>query len=232
MLWKLYEQETVALFKKIIKPGMTIVDVGAHIGYFTRIFSRLADKNGIVYALEADPENFRLLKKNTARFKNVRLFQLAVSDRAGETNFYRSEKSGCHSIINLPQNKEIIMVPTANLDNLLMDTKNAQKIDLIKMDIEGGEMTALKGMVKILNSNPNIALVIEFNPECLKMANITPTDFIKTLSNFKFKIFSVQPNGLNAINPQETAPEKYLSTGAAFVNLFCIRNNNPRCHLN
>lgn len=225
MLWELYEPETVALFKKIIKPDMTVVDVGAHIGYFTRIFSRLAGKNGIVYAFEADPENFSLLQKNTAHLKNVRIFKTAVTDKKGEISFYRSEKTGCHSAIPHPeQQKEIIIVPSSDLDNLLLNQGETQKIDLIKVDIEGGEMAALVGMLEILNTNQNIALIIEFNPGCLKMTNTTPADFIKTLSNLKFKIFAVQANGLVEVSPQEKSPEKYLLPGATFVNLYCSRN--------
>ena len=99
MLCDIYEKETTALFKKIITPGMTIIDIGAHIGYFTRIFSKYAGSKGRVYAFEADPENFILLQKNTKHLKNIELFKTAISDKAGKIDFYHSNKSGCNSII-------------------------------------------------------------------------------------------------------------------------------------
>ena len=65
MLFHNYEKETTELFKKIIKPGMTVIDIGAHIGYFTRLFSKLVGEKGKVFAFEADPINFSFLKRNT-----------------------------------------------------------------------------------------------------------------------------------------------------------------------
>ncbi len=60
MLFNLYEKETATIFKKIVKSGMTVVDAGAHIGYYTRLFSKLVGPTGKVYAFEADPENYQL----------------------------------------------------------------------------------------------------------------------------------------------------------------------------
>ena len=88
MLWGLYEKETYDLFQTVIKPDMVIIDIGAHIGYFTRRFAKLAGKTGRVLAFEADRENFELLKKNTSRLKNTRLFPLAISDHSGSIDFY------------------------------------------------------------------------------------------------------------------------------------------------
>lgn len=224
MLFGKYEPETFRLFQKIVKPGMVVVDIGAHIGYFTRLFAKLTGTDGVIYALEADPENFSLLQKNTAHLKNVRALKIAAIDKKGEISFYRSEKTGCHSTIpNAEQQKEVITVTATDLDSLLLTEIGASKIDLIKMDIEGGEMAALRGMTKIITLNPKIALVIEFNPGCLKMAKIIPTDFIQTLRDFGFQIFSIQTKNLIEIEPQENSPEKYLLPGATFVNLYCVK---------
>lgn len=226
MLWGKYEPETYKLFKHIVKSGMVVIDIGTHIGYFTRLFSKLTKQGGLVYALEADPENFSLLQKNTAHLKNVCAIKIAVTDKKGEINFYRSEKTGCHSTIpNTEQQKEVITVLATDLDSLLLDTEQISKIDLIKMDIEGGEMAALRGMKKIIGANPEIALVVEFNPGCLKMAKVIPTDFIKTLRDLGFKIFSIQSKDLIEIGPQENFPEKYLLPGATFVNLYCVKGS-------
>lgn len=224
MLWGIYEPETYLFFKKIIKPGMTVVDIGAHIGYFTRLFSRLAGRSGFVYALEADPENFSLLKKNTKHIKNVALFPVAVSNKTGSINFYRSEKTGCHSTIqDTAQHKETITVPSSDMDSLL-DKRQIQKVDVIKMDIEGGELNALKGMQKILNSNQSLSLVIEFNPGCLKQAGTSTREFIAYLSDLGFYIYAIHQAALIPITASEPNPEKYLLTDATFVNLYCSKN--------
>lgn len=202
---------------------MTVIDIGAHIGYFTRLFSRLAGSGGFVYALEADPENFSLLKKNTKRLKNVVLLPVAVSDKTGSINFYRSEKTGCHSTIkDTAQHKETITVTSSDLDRIL-DERAVQKVDVIKMDIEGGELNALKGMQKTLNKNHGLSLVIEFNPGCLKQATVTPRAFITYLSDLGFYIYAIHQDALIPITAAEPEPEKYLLPGATFVNLYCSK---------
>lgn len=224
MLWGKYEPETYSFFEKLIKPNMIIVDIGAHIGYFTRLFSRLTGRKGFVYALEADPENFSLLKKNTKHLKNVALLPIAVSNKTASINFYRSEKTGCHSTIqDLSQHKETITVPSSDLDSLLLNKDRTQKVDIIKMDIEGGELNALKGMQKILRANPNISLVIEFNPGCLKQAAVAPREFITYLSSLGFYTYAIHQNALIPITTREPEPEKYLLSGATFVNLYCSK---------
>src|SRR4051812_32772734 len=91
--WKLealmgqYEPETTRLFKKVLKPGMTFVDVGAHIGYFSRLAAKLVGEKGTVRAFEPVVENFPLLKSNLAMFPNAKIFQEALSDHAGTISF-------------------------------------------------------------------------------------------------------------------------------------------------
>jgi len=226
MLFGKYEPETYSFFKKIIKPGMIIVDIGAHIGYFTRLFSQLTGHIGFVYALEADMENFSLLKKNTEHLKNVELLQLAVSNKTGSINFYRSEKTGCHSTIeDAAQHKETITVASSDLDSILNKIQ-AGKVDVIKMDIEGGELNALKGMQKTLNANRDLSLIIEFNPGCLKQATVATREFIRYLSGLGFYIYAIHQDTLIHITVDEQEPEKYLLPGATFVNLYCSKEPN------
>jgi FkbM family methyltransferase len=226
MLWGKYEPETYSFFKKIIKPGMIIVDIGAHIGYFTRLFSRLAGRDGFVYALEADPENFSLLKKNTLHLKNAMLLPLAVSNQTGSINFYRSEKTGCHSTIeDRAQHKETITVASSDLDSILSN-RQTEKVDVIKIDIEGGELNALKGMQKTLSTNRGLSLVIEFNPGCLKQAAVAPREFIRYISGLGFYIYAIHQDALILITAAEMEPEKYLLRGATFVNLYCTKTPN------
>lgn len=90
MLLGCYEQGTTALCKKILRPGMTVVDVGAHIGYYTRLFARLVGPHGKVYAFEPHPDNFAILQRNVRKFKNVVPVQAAVLDKEGEISLYES----------------------------------------------------------------------------------------------------------------------------------------------
>lgn len=229
LLNDLYEKETMALVKKIIKPGMTIVDIGAHIGYFTRAFSKLTGPSGAVHAFEADPENFKLLEKNTDFMPNVRRYPLAISDHAGTIDFYHcEEKAGCHSALsNLPLNYKMkkINVEAVDLDTALQKA-GANRVDFIKIDIEGGETAALKGMKKTLEQK-SVALLIEFAPAWIVAAGSTPQNFLSELTSFGFTIFAIMDKGLVKLNPQDDSYLKLLpKTETAFnefLNLYCVK---------
>lgn len=226
--WKLdmlrgrYEKSTTELFKKIIKPGMIIVDIGAHVGYFTRLFSRLTKSSGHVYAFEADPSNFALLKKNTEHCKNITIYKLAISDHVGNINFFHSElKTGCHSTIPSSLRQTKLTVSASTLDEMVKK-ENINRVDIIKMDIEGGEVAALRGMSNIITANPALQLITEFNPECFVEANIEPLAFLRQLAESGFKIYMIRPSGqLELINTNQSEAE--IMQGLKFVNIFCSK---------
>lgn len=231
-LWELYEKETVVVFKKTIKPGMVVVDIGAHIGYFTRMFSKLVGTTGIVYAYEADPENFSFLQKNTKHLSNVKIFPLAITDTQGTIDFYHyPDKAGCHSILsNVPLDfrKEKISVPCEDLDSLITKQK-IDRVDYIKMDIEGGETAALRGMKKLLENPLPITLVIEFAPAWIHAAGNSPLTFLQNLTARGFKIFAIKDSArLISIIPdteksfQELLP-KTPTPFNEFINIYCVR---------
>ncbi|MDO8619760.1 MAG: FkbM family methyltransferase [bacterium] len=226
MLTGRYEPDSVAVFKSLIKPGMTVVDVGAHIGYFTRLFSGLAGGTGRVLALEADPFIFTLLKKNISRKGNVVARQIAVSDQSGAIDFYHSdEKSGCGSVVeNLPATfrKTKLTVPAGSLDTLLQE-QGITRVDFIKMDIEGGEPRALSGMRKTLEENPAIILVTEFAPEWLRAGGMEPLRFLETLKGFGFSLYAIIDGSLLPFNPK-TEEEMRAGMPSYFMNICCKRD--------
>lgn len=225
LFWR-YEKETTDLFKKIVRPGMVVVDIGAHIGYYSRIFSRLVGKEGVVYAFEADPENFELLERNTKHLYGVKRYPIAISDRPGTVSFYHCEgKSGLHSLVaNIPPgNVSIrkISVPTSDLDSIL-SKEGVKKVDLIKMDIEGWESTALEGMLEILKNNRPIQLVFEFAPSWLSAAGTMPAKFLEKIASLGFNIFVVTPDGLQDFYTHKTSDLKNLPWDY-FINIYCRR---------
>ena len=237
--WKLdmlrghYEKETASLFKKITEPGMVVVDVGAHVGYFTRIFSSLVGSRGLVLAFEADAENFGLLEKNTRHLGNVIRRPLAVSDRAGTIDFYHCpEKAGCHSTLpNVPVNYAMqkTSVEATSLDQWLAE-RNIKTVDVIKMDVEGGEYAALKGMRDTLARQTRVALITEFAPDWVRASGISPQDFLRTLASFGFQIFAILGDRMEMIDPENAASyERLIPTNDRsdsynkFINLYCVK---------
>lgn len=122
-LLEVYEIETTRFFKKNIKKGMLVVDVGANVGYFTRIFSSLVGSKGKVIAFEADRENFEVLKKNVAHLKNVEIFNVAIADKSGTIDFYHIPgATGTHSLVvaNGAQKRTVVC---ESLDTFFKDTR-------------------------------------------------------------------------------------------------------------
>lgn len=161
--WKLdylfgrYERGTTRFFKKTVQRGMTAADVGANLGYYTVLLSRLVGPTGEVYAFEADRENYAYLVKNVSHLKNVKTFNVAVSDNVGEVDFYHIQgATGTHSMLEVT-NAEKRTIPATSLDALHKD------FDVIKIDVEGAESLVFAGMKNVLAKRPYV--VFEYTPD-------------------------------------------------------------------
>ncbi len=225
MLRGRYEPETTQFFRSIITPGMTILDVGAHIGYFTRLFSACAGPTGRIYAIEADPGIQALLKHNIRTNANVTIVPVALSDRTGSIDFYESlDHTGFHSLIPSPQRTNRITVQTTTLDTLVSDL-HLKRIDLIKMDIEGAEPLALEGAVRLLQTNARLKIVLEFCPEHLHLSHVDPAAFIQGLQRKGFTISTIRPQGLEPFPTDDEAIRTYVDTISS-VNIFASREGH------
>lgn len=202
---------------------MVVVDIGAHVGYYTKLFAKLAGPTGRVYAFEADPENYQLLVKNTAPLKNVKIFPIALTDRVGPIDFYESViKSGCHSLVlgAMPDQRKI-SVPGSDLDSILAQSAVA-RVDIIKMDIEGGEPLAIKGMSGVLANNSALILVSELSSRRLKLSGVTPSAYLRSLAQFGFNLSLIKSAGLFPLNLSEEETDK-LFNALDPTNIFCSK---------
>lgn len=232
------------LFEKIIKSNMTVADVGANLGYFTITFSRCASK-GKVYAFEPDPVNFRLLQKtiHANKLKNVVAVNKAVSDKNGTTKlFICEEHSGDHRIFDSSEysgeKRSSIPIDTISLDSFF-ENNNEQNnenkseksienksesnvVDVIKMDIQGAEYMALKGMLNLLKQNKDLVLISEFSPLLIKQSGHEPKLFLEELESLGFKILYINSNRKRL----EKVPSEFLLNqwqGKRDINLLVSR---------
>jgi FkbM family methyltransferase len=158
-LWhfpELYEREERELFCSLIKPGCTVLDVGAHIGFYTL----LAAKRGArVFSVEADPRNAAMLRHHVeinGFSGQVTIFEMAATDHATEVLLYRhAYNQGESNIIEKG-------LPAGTVPGRALDSLGLPPIDICKMDIEGAELMALRGMERTLESSPNIKLMVEY----------------------------------------------------------------------
>ena len=149
-----YEPELVSLLKKTLKPGMTVFDLGANIGYFSVIAAALVKYNGQVHAFEPMPQNLVRLRKNLEPFHWAVAHPYAVGNVTGEVPIrYSDREAGWASIHeqHRPGNLQCnSVVSVIRLDDWLQ-TNSVNRIDFIKLDIEGSELDALLGARRMLS---------------------------------------------------------------------------------
>lgn len=144
-----YEAENYTLLKTKIKPGMHIIDIGAHLGLFSVACSKLAGSKGMILSFEPTPETYSILK-NTLRLnncKNVIPVQAAISNKEGKAIFYvgNTSANNSNSLVKNKAEKEITgsEVRLMTIDSAVLE----HKMDpyLIKIDAEGAELDVLRG---------------------------------------------------------------------------------------
>lgn len=205
------------LLARNLSPGSVVVDAGANIGIYSRFLSSCVGPAGIVHSFEPDPENFARLRTEVASLPNVRVNQLALSDRAGDSLLYISEELNVdhRAYPTEGETRRTVPIRSTTLDDYF---KPGERVDLIKMDLQGYELHALRGAKRVLQENPHMKLLLEFWPYGLKQAGAEWTDFVTTLERQGLVIRQFSKNGLRAFRVEavEERPEWY-------VNLFASR---------
>jgi FkbM family methyltransferase len=195
-----YEQETSSVLKTYVRPGMTVLDVGAHVGCHALLAARLVGSEGKVYAFEPSPDNFALLRKNVELngYKNVDLIPKAVAEKTGTVTFHLSPEGNDRNAIfkssRASGRGRSVEVQTVSLDDFL-EQKGWPKVDFIKIDVEGAEPLVLQGMTRLLKRSTQLALIAEFAPACIKDSGRNPGDFLSQVAGCGFQINVLQGAG-------------------------------------
>lgn len=223
--WKLemllykFEKETVSVFKQIVKPGMTVLDIGGHIGYYTRFFSKLVGSNGMVYVFEPTKINFSLLQSNTKQLNNVKLVNKAVGESNGQISFYQTfSNTGSHSLLEPGVKSEKILVDCVTLDQFILDN-NITNVDVIKIDVEGAEPLVLKGAEELIKKSKNIAIIMELIHDNLVKSGYTPETYFQYLQNLGLNIYSILDNGKIELFDIKNYNWADLARGKVYINL-------------
>lgn len=186
-----YEPGTGQLLRQFLRPGGIFVDVGANEGYFSVVGAKLVGPTGRVLAVEPQTrlqsvlhENFRLNQLN-----NVQLVQSAISDSARTAQFHlspdlNSGSSGLARATNyhVPTQE----VHTTTLAQLLKDAR-IERVDLMKMDIEGFEYEAILGSPDLLRSGAIRAIALELHHQAIKNRGLAPENIIELLKSCGYR---------------------------------------------
>lgn len=215
-----YENGEVRVFHELLRRGMTVLDLGANIGYFTLIAAKLVGPEGKVFAFEPEPANFSLLQRNVNinGYENVTLVQKAVSDKNGVEELYLCSDSWGHSLSSVNRGEDLISVPVTSLDQFFSEDI---AIDFIKMDIEGAEKKALQGMERILGKGDVKAMVIEFHFDELQSQGSSFEEIWHQTKSLGFEFYEMKDNGIAGVDFQQALSLADKIGGD--VNLLCLR---------
>lgn len=206
-----YEIQKSNWLKRVVRPDSVVVDVGANNGYFSLMAAAIV-VDGSVLACEPIRENCQLLERSIEvnGFGNVlRCEQVAVSDVEAEVPMYLSRYSGLHSMCenNNFRSGATRMIRTETLDDIAVRA-GIDRIDVLKIDVEGAELAVLRGAARILQQSPDCHIAVDIHPHL----NVYPRDVVDFLEEIGFTCRL--PNG------QEVADEN------EFKELFAYRGTS------
>ena len=188
------EPSLVKVATKILRPGDTVVDVGANVGFLTRAFASFVGKSGRVWAFEPDPTTFQCLLYNTQALPQVSASQVAMSDRIGDMTFYLHPTSGMsNSLVNAWHGSSGSTVTTSTLDAWMTRSALAP-VRLIKIDVEGAELLVLHGMQETLRAPSSPQVIFEFCPNNLGSSMVENRIF-DFFSELGYVLYSIGPKG-------------------------------------
>jgi FkbM family methyltransferase len=189
----LWEPAETAYLAWRLQPGMTFVDVGANIGYFTLLASGRVGDHGRVVAFEPDPASFALLRHNVRRNgrANVDALPWAVGARSGRTRLHLSRRNrGDHRIYPSEERRRSLAVPQVALDGLPL---LRAPLDVVKVDVQGAEEGVIRGMEGLIAGSPGLVMTVEFWPYGLHRYGSDPGQLLDYYRSVGFALEALYP---------------------------------------
>jgi FkbM family methyltransferase len=198
-----FEPSTTHLLLKVLKPGDTFLDIGAHIGYFSMLAAAVVGTDGEVLAFEPSPDNFRQLVEHVALngFTNVLPFHLALGDTDHVAALHlNADNDGGNALwdVRLHQdNHKSRLTPRVHptyvtrLDRVLRG-RPIRSLKLVKIDIEGSEVLALRGAVETLARLQVPFVVAEVNRSGLEMMGTSEADLRALMTGLGYETWLIQ----------------------------------------
>jgi FkbM family methyltransferase len=183
-------REERAALQRIIRPGMTVLDVGANLGLYTALFARLVGKAGAVIAFEPDPALFALLRRNATLngCTNITAHNLALGSRSDRAMLRKMIFNSGDNTLGSDGNRcfrREVPIDVVALDEFLP----ALHVDVVKIDVQGWEFEVLLGMDRILAACPHAGIYFELWPDGLRRAGRTPAEMAEWLQDRGYRLY-------------------------------------------
>lgn len=199
------------LLSELIAPGMTVLDIGANIGIYTEFLAELVGTSGRVVAFEPEQRNLERLRVATRKYKQVEVVHAAVSDHSGTLTLYVADDLNVDHRSYAPgETRRSVEVAAIALDDFVAER---DRVDVIKMDIQGAELSALRGARHLLASDRAPVILLEYWPYGLRGAGENPQALLAELASFGYDPRTIE--GLPVPDLSASGVDVYLNVVAA-----------------
>jgi FkbM family methyltransferase len=221
-----YEPNQFAFLDQNLHGGMVFVDVGANLGLYSLFASKKVSDSGTVLALEPSSREYERLRRNISYngLANVRTLQIAASDHAGEAELLIAEAghAGHNTLGDFGYDARLLHKERVGLQRLdtLAENEKLSRVDIIKMDVEGAELFALRGAQETIAKYRPI-LMLELSDRTLRLQGCNSREIWELLTGWGYKLFEYDGNsGL----PVSAAFKEYFDG----ENIIAVHANDPR----
>lgn len=210
------EHGELSVFLELLRPDMTVVDIGANIGMYACSIGRRVGPQGKVFAFEPMPDIFQQLVANVAlnAVSNVTTHQLAICDRVGHAQFHVGSHDSIGSLTRPTGGKGIVEVETITLDDFLQQ-HGVDRVDAIKIDVEGAESLVLRGMKRLLQTSPRPILLVEHNHPALQASGTSAEQLFASILEYGYQPHAILKGKLvpvtGLIEPSHRTPEATMN---------------------
>jgi FkbM family methyltransferase len=206
-----------------------IFDVGGHYGETVHEYKALFPE-ATIYSFEPFPESFAALEQTAAQYENVHAVQLALADQAGEAQFSANVNSATNSLLpiaaeaartwgNLVQSKTTIRVPTVTLDEFC-EARGIDAIDLLKLDVQGGEPLVLRGAERMLRRQAVRIVYAEIITVPCYAQQLELDEFLRMMREYGFALH-------NFFDPHSSESGRLKQCDAIFVRAGDVETRSP-----
>ncbi|NMM25008.1 MAG: FkbM family methyltransferase [Phycicoccus sp.] len=194
-----WEPEEGALLRRLVRPGTTFVDVGANVGYFSRLIAAVC-KPGRIYAFEPHPELVSVLRLNVWGLSPaVDVVPAALGESNGTVSLTSAEHNYGDTRVTTGSDLPTEMVAAMTR----MDDVIHGDVDVVKIDVQGYESEVLRGMQRIIRENPQLVAIVEFWPAALDGRGIKPSSVLAQYSAMGFDVALLRNGSPHASSFQE-----------------------------
>lgn len=181
--------EEMRTLQSLLKPGFVVVDAGANIGLYSAVMGRLVTSSGRVISFEPVPRVFACLEQNALinKLDMIEAHNAALGDAEGS---YSMRLSSYNSGDNRPVVSGGTLTKMVRGDDIVGD----RVVDFIKMDVQGFELPALKGLEKTVLSSRDLLLFFEYWPHGMERAGFSPDEFVDWLADRSFSLNTLSPD--------------------------------------